>query len=259
MDWYRILHTMGMYLCSTAVKRAEYLKRHNILFRVGDNCMTMFRKVPLYPKLISFGNNVKVASGVRFINHDIFGDVLLYKNNMNYHIRRVGKITIGNNVLIGSNSMIMYDVTVGNNVIIAAGSCVTKDVPNNTIVAGVPAKVIGSFEAYEKKFIEITKNYPWLGTKDKTVVAGIALESVDGGLLENVIISDIVMRSVQTPIFVRLGDRKRTFSNRMSRINDVMISRIIARSESKVACSVTGVPGGNIQNLTIKKFVMTNI
>ena len=95
------------------------------------------------------------------------------------------------------------------------------------------------------------KNYPWLGTKDKTVVAGIALESVDGGLLENVIISDIVMRSVQTPIFVRLGDRKRTFSNRMSRINDVMISRIIARSESKVACSVTGVPGGNIQNLTI--------
>ena len=82
---------------------------------------------------------------------------------MNYHIRRVGKIAIGNNVLIGSNSMIMYDVTIGNNVIIAAGSCVTKDIPDNTIVAGVPAKVIGSFEAYEKKFIEITKNYPWLG------------------------------------------------------------------------------------------------
>lgn len=69
---------------------------------------------------------------------------------MDQHIRRVGKITIGNNVLIGSNSMIMYDVTIGDNVIIAAGSCVTKDVPANSIVGGVPAKVIGSFDDYEK-------------------------------------------------------------------------------------------------------------
>ena len=95
------------------------------------------------------------------------------------------------------------------------------------------------------------KNYPWLGTKEKTVVSGIALESVDGGVLENVIISDISMRGVQTPIFVRLGDRKRTFTKQVSRINDVMISRIMARSESKVACSITGVPEGKVQNLTI--------
>ena len=87
---------------------------------------------------------------------------ILYKNNMDQHIRRVGKITIGNNVLIGSNSMIMYDVTIGDNVIIAAGSCVTKDVPANSIVGGVPAKVIGSFDDYEKKFMEKTKAYPWL-------------------------------------------------------------------------------------------------
>ncbi len=95
------------------------------------------------------------------------------------------------------------------------------------------------------------KNYPWLGTRQNTVVSGIALESVDGGVLENVIISDISMRGVQTPIFVRLGDRKRTFTKQISRINDVMISRIMARSESKVACSITGVPEGKVQNLTI--------
>lgn len=100
------------------------------------------------------------------------------------------------------------------------------------------------------------KSYPWLGTKDKTVVAGIALESVDGGLMENVIISDIAMRAVQTPIFVRLGDRKRTFSKQISRINDVVISRVVARSESKVACSITGVPGGDIQNLTISDITL---
>ena len=95
------------------------------------------------------------------------------------------------------------------------------------------------------------KNYPWMGTEQNTVVSGIALESVDGGTLENVIVSDIAMRGVQTPIFVRLGDRKRTFTKQLSRINDVMISRIMARSESKVACSITGVPDGKIQNITI--------
>ena len=95
------------------------------------------------------------------------------------------------------------------------------------------------------------KNVPWLGTEQNTVVSGIALESVDGGVLENVIISDIAMRGVQTPIFVRLGDRKRTFTKQISRINDVMISRIMARSESKVACSITGVPGGKVRNLAI--------
>ena len=98
------------------------------LFR--QQCKSSFRRKIYYPRY--------------------FGDVILYKNNMDQHIRRVGKITIGNNVLIGSNSMIMYDVTIGDNVIIAAGSCVTKDVPANSIVGGVPAKVIGSFDDYEK-------------------------------------------------------------------------------------------------------------
>lgn len=159
----RYLQLLMLILIRDGTKRAEYCKKIGYFHSQGEACFFQNFNFGVEPHLISFGNNVKVASGVRFINHDIFGDVLLYKNNMNYHIRRVGKIAIGNNVLIGSNSMIMYDVTIGNNVIIAAGSCVTKDVPNNTIVAGVPAKVIGSFEAYEKKFMEITKNYPWLG------------------------------------------------------------------------------------------------
>lgn len=83
MDWYRIRHTIGMCFCSTAVKRAAYLKKHDILHHIGDDCMTMFRKIPLYPKLISFGDNVWIASGVSFITHDvihrmlnnIFGDI----------------------------------------------------------------------------------------------------------------------------------------------------------------------------------------
>lgn len=51
-------------------------------------------------------------------------------------------IHIGNNVWIGSNSTILGGVTIGENAVIAAGSVVTKNVPENTVAAGVPAKII---------------------------------------------------------------------------------------------------------------------
>ena len=50
--------------------------------------------------------------------------------------------TIGNNVYIGTGAIIMNPVNIGNNVIIGAGSIITKDVPDNAIVAGNPAKII---------------------------------------------------------------------------------------------------------------------
>ena len=51
-------------------------------------------------------------------------------------------IKIGNNVWIGSNSTILSGVTIGDGAIIGAGAVVTKDVPPNTVAAGVPAKII---------------------------------------------------------------------------------------------------------------------
>ena len=55
-------------------------------------------------------------------------------------------ITVGNDVWIGGNCTILPGVTIGNNVIIAAGAVVTKDIPDNCIAAGVPAKVIKQLE-----------------------------------------------------------------------------------------------------------------
>lgn len=52
------------------------------------------------------------------------------------------KPTIGNNVKICAGAIIIGNITIGDNVIIGAGSVVTKDVPNNCVVAGVPAKII---------------------------------------------------------------------------------------------------------------------
>lgn len=64
-----------------------------------------------------------------------------------------GKITIGDYVYIGSNSLLMPGVTVGNNVIIAAGSVVTKSIPDNVVVGGNPVKILCSIDVYLGKNI----------------------------------------------------------------------------------------------------------
>ena len=51
-------------------------------------------------------------------------------------------VTIGDDVWIGGNCVILPGVTIGNNVIVAAGAVVTKDVPGNCVVAGVPARIV---------------------------------------------------------------------------------------------------------------------
>lgn len=56
-------------------------------------------------------------------------------------------VTIGDNVWIGGHAVINPGVTIGNNVVIAAGAVVTRDVPDDVVVAGVPAKVIRHLDA----------------------------------------------------------------------------------------------------------------
>lgn len=59
-----------------------------------------------------------------------------------------GKVKIGSNVYIGTNSLIMPGVTVGDNVLIAAGSVVTHSVPDNVVIGGNPAHIICTFDDY---------------------------------------------------------------------------------------------------------------
>lgn len=64
---------------------------------------------------------------------------------------RYGEIVLKDNVFVGANSTILYDVKIGSNVIIGAGSLVNKSIPDGTVAAGVPCKVIGKFEDYKKR------------------------------------------------------------------------------------------------------------
>jgi hypothetical protein len=94
----------------------------------------------------------------------------------------------------------------------------------------------------------------------RTVLAGIALEIVDGGTMENVSISNISMTDVQTPLFIRLGDRgrkeKATDPDRPpGYLRNVTISNVTASSYSHITSSITGVPGRRIENLHLSNVI----
>ena len=100
------------------------------------------------PWLITLGDNVHITKDVEFITHD--GGTLLFRDKVP-DLEVTKPICVGNNVYIGIRTIIMPGVHIGNNVIIAAGSVVTKDVPDNCVWGGVPAKFIKPIEEYFEK------------------------------------------------------------------------------------------------------------
>ena len=119
--------------------------------RVGDGCRLYINYFGKEPFLVSIGNRVTITSGVRILTHD--GSTWLMRDE---HGRRqlFRRVTIGDDVFIGVNSIILPGVEIGNKVVIAAGSVVAKSVPSGVIVGGNPAKIIGDFESYKTRVLE---------------------------------------------------------------------------------------------------------
>ena len=105
------------------------------------------------PYLIEIGNNTTVSFDVAFVTHDAGTRVLrnLATNEKEKQTVIYGKIVVGNNCFIGCRSTILPGVKIGDNVIIGAGSVVNRDIPSNSVAAGVPCKVICSLEEYKEK------------------------------------------------------------------------------------------------------------
>lgn len=101
------------------------------------------------PWLIEIGNDVKITEGVTILTHGYDWSVL--KGVYGEILGSSGRVKIGNNVFIGMHSTILKGVHIGSNVIIGANSLVNKDVPDNSVVAGNPAKVIMTLDEYYKK------------------------------------------------------------------------------------------------------------
>ena len=147
-------------------ERAKYYNDHNII-KMGENC-EIFTNVIFGEEhyLIELGNNVKIASGVKLLTADKGIQVASGLMNEN-DCEIVGPITIGNNVFIGMSCTILPNVKIGNNVVVGAHSVITSDVPDNTVVAGNPAKTICSIEQYFEKNKEYIHSTQKMSQKDK--------------------------------------------------------------------------------------------
>jgi len=85
---------------------------------------------------------------------------------------------------------------------------------------------------------------------------GIALEEVDGGVLDGVVISNIHIDGPACPIFIRLGNRGRPFNeghkiDHVGALQNISISNVIATGAQRVGCSITGIPGNPVRNIRL--------
>lgn len=103
--------------------------------------------------LIEIGDNVTLAPRVYILAHDAST-----KNYLGY--TKIGAVKIEDNVFIGAGSIILPGVHIGRNVIIGAGSVVTKDILENTVVGGNPAREIKKLDVYISKEKENMKRLP---------------------------------------------------------------------------------------------------
>jgi acetyltransferase-like isoleucine patch superfamily enzyme len=97
------------------------------------------------PWLIMIGSNVYITAECQFITHD--GGTLILRKEVP-DLEWTAPISIGNDVFIGLKVTILPGVRVGNRVIIGACSVVTKDIPDNSVAVGVPARVIKTVDDY---------------------------------------------------------------------------------------------------------------
>lgn len=128
--------------------RGEYTteKLISMGMKVGKNFGRLNSVIldPSHCWLIEIGDNVTMAPRVHVLCHDAST-----KQYLNY--TKIGRVTIGNEVFIGAESVILPGVSIGDRVVIGANSTVTHDIPSNSVAVGSPARVICTLDEYLEK------------------------------------------------------------------------------------------------------------
>lgn len=90
------------------------------------------------------------------------------------------------------------------------------------------------------------------------VISGVALEVIDGGWIDGVTVSGITMQRTRTPVFIRLGNRKRVHNYSQHGLRNVSIDNIQA-TESILASSITGLKGDEVHDVTLSNMHIDNV
>lgn len=116
--------------------------------KIGGGCRAFSPISSSESYLITIGDNVTIATNVRFITHDNSA-IKIYKDATDF----VGPITIGNNVFIGAGSIILPGISIADDCIIGAGSIVCKSITiPGSVIAGNPARIIGTVTEMQNRY-----------------------------------------------------------------------------------------------------------
>lgn len=128
--------------------------------KLGENFFSNNNLTLLDAAPIEFGDNVLIAPnvGIYTAGHALDPDLRL-KTGAEYAY----PVKVGNNVWIGAGVTILPDVTIGDNVVIGGGAVVTKDIPENSLAYGNPAKVVRRFDKRDREYYfkqhKVTQDY----------------------------------------------------------------------------------------------------
>ncbi len=132
-------------ICKTALVSIKY--RNNFFRKRGMQIGEGTAILPgcnidtTHAALITLGKNVGVAPGTVILAHDASSKNVYGQNSEGYC--RIAKVSVGDNVFIGCNTIILPGTNIGSNCIISAGSVVHGKIPDNSVVSGNPAVVVG--------------------------------------------------------------------------------------------------------------------
>lgn len=158
--------------------------------RVGVNCK--LTNVTMGNFSVVAGDSL-LGIGQHPTNYLTYHSIFYKKGNWGWHddwikypegFQELAPITIGNNVWVGRNVIVMGGVTIGDNSIVATGAVVTKDVPPFTIVGGVPAKVIKTL--FTEEIRERLQHIQWWNLPDEEITKAIDLFHIPNPTLEDI-------------------------------------------------------------------------
>lgn len=118
---------------------------------VGTGCRILSNIVTPEPWLVSVGDRTTISVDVLIITHDGSGWLHRDDNGRRYMI---APVSIGSDVFIGARSIILPGVRIGDRVVVGAGSVVTRSIPDNSVVAGNPARFISTYDDYANRMAD---------------------------------------------------------------------------------------------------------
>lgn len=107
--------------------------------------------------LLTIGDNVTITGATLLMHDASCGCALGYG--------KVGRVTIGDDVFVGAGAIILPNVTIGSRVVVGAGAVVARDIPDNSVAVGNPARVVCSYDEFAEKHRQALERGPRFETR----------------------------------------------------------------------------------------------